>query len=113
MDLSLVIKLVRFVICVYRESRNTVFRSWNPIPFVFESEESADIEPENPPLRARKSGPLTQIKGGFSRSQKIDRGFTSKSDPKIWPARQIKGGFSRSPAGRGGVSGSIWADCCS
>ena len=55
--------------------------------------QSADIEPEPPPLRARKSGPLTQIKGGFSRSQKIDRGFTSKSDPKIWPARQIKGGF--------------------
>ena len=27
--------------------------------------QSAHIEPENPPLRARKSGPLTQIKGFF------------------------------------------------
>ena len=66
-----------------------------------DTDESAHIEPENPPFEPENRALWFKSRGG-SRSQKIDRGFTSKSDPKIWPARQIKGGFSRSPAGRGG-----------
>ena len=46
-----------------------------------------------PPPSSPKIGSSDSNQGGVSKSQKIDRGFTSKSDPKIWPARQIKGGF--------------------